>query len=172
MFSSACDALLARWARCDVLSLAKLVCSFMMASQAPSARESALLVRPSDGPAGLGSTSHCVLLGMRRALGPLGSPRRSVACQAGALLQDGVSSYFGSRVGPARPTIRRASRPRLAELLCSPRRATRSRPVGLAATYCRLPSWLGPPRWRLKLLRLASRPCSSDLQPGQLASAR
>ena len=93
VFSSACDALLARWARRDALPLAKLVCSSKTASQATSARKSALLVRPSDEPAGLGSLSHCVL-GVRRALGPLGSPRCSVARQAGVLLQDGVSCSF------------------------------------------------------------------------------
>ena len=103
---------------------------------------------------------------------PLGSPRRSVACQAGVLCQDGVSSYLRSQVGPARPTTRRASRPRLAESLCSPRRATRSWPVGLAATFCHLPRWCALPGWRLQLLRLASRTCSSDHQMGQPASAR
>ena len=41
-----------------------------------------------------------------------------------------------------------------------------------AATFCRLPSWCACPRWRPKLLTLASRPCSSDRKTGQPASAR
>ncbi len=154
----------ASWARLYVLSLSKLDLSELLC-QSLVVQESVLSSKSTAWPDDPLPVVHYDLLGTRRALSCMGSPRRSAALQAGSF-QARVLVSGCTGACPVLQVCSLARRSAASSALRPPlHAATCAQRHGLAATSCRSPSGIFPSSY-VGLWLLRSLSCPPSLQPG------